>query len=120
MALPLLGIAARVALGTGRGVASLARGATLFVRASSLLNSSGDADKELGKVSGRIKSQTLKSVKAATPRQSGRARRGWQADKGLKNWKISNRVSYIGSLNEGSSKQAPRDFVGKAIRGTRK
>lgn len=120
MALPLLGIAARVAFGAGRGVASLARGATLLVRAGSMLKAGPDADQEIGKVSGRIKRQTLKSVKAATPEQSGRAKRGWRADKGVKNWKISNRVSYIGALNEGSSNQAPRDFVGKAIRGTRK
>ena len=60
----------------------------------------------------------LVDVKRTTPKDKGKARNGWQIKHSPTGFKIENRVEYIGPLNEGSSKQAPRDYVGKIIRKT--
>jgi hypothetical protein len=88
----------------------------------------------------------LQSVVSATPVDTGRARGGWQVGAGIapqgesnrldpggggtigaglskvrsarpgQTVFISNNVDYIGFLNQGSSSQAPANFVGIAVR----
>lgn len=58
---------------------------------------------------------TLQSeLKRRTPIDTGQARRGWQR----RNDTIDNRVPYIGLLEEGRSKQAPRGFTQQAVKAT--
>lgn len=65
-----------------------------------------------------------KNLTAQTPKESGRAKRGWKVlnkpdlstnDNGAV---IENRVPYIGVLDSGSSRQAPDGIVEPAIRRT--
>lgn len=49
-----------------------------------------------------------------TPIDTGRARRGWQVRKGITK-RIENNVPYIGALERGRSRQAPRGFVKQSI-----
>lgn len=49
-----------------------------------------------------------------TPKDTGRARQGWKVRKGF-NKQIENTVPYIGALERGRSRQAPRGFVKQSI-----
>jgi hypothetical protein len=54
----------------------------------------------------------------ATPVDTGRARQGWQAEtpKSInENGIVENNVEYIAVLNDGSSKQAPANFVENVV-----
>jgi hypothetical protein len=56
-------------------------------------------------------------VKDKTPVKSGRARRGWKLKKNRPfSYSVNNRVPYIGRLDEGYSKQAPRGMTRPAAR----
>ena len=61
--------------------------------------------------------QTIDGLRAATPRDTGRAAEGWRLSpltrraNGEFTAEISNPVEYISELNEGTSRQAPRRFV---------
>lgn len=54
------------------------------------------------------------SVRSKTPIDTGRARRGWQK----RTKEIRNDVPYIGRLEGGYSRQAPKGFVDQALRQT--
>lgn len=71
--------------------------------------------------------QYVAQLKATTPIRTGRARNGWQSTfrKGVAGSGRSvpiarNNVPYIGVLDEGSSRQAPRGIVEPALNRTRK
>jgi hypothetical protein len=49
----------------------------------------------------------VEALKLATPVDTGEAREGWRYEDG----KIINDVAHIVELNEGSSKQAPTNFI---------
>ena len=52
-----------------------------------------------------------------TPVREGRAQRGWKyKDLGNGESRITNKVPYIGNLDEGSSKKAPKGIVKPAIK----
>lgn len=53
-------------------------------------------------------------VRSRTPIDKGRARRGWQKRSSGKDKIISNKVPYIGRLENGYSKQAPTGFIKQA------
>jgi hypothetical protein len=61
-----------------------------------------------------LKSDYLASVKPRTPIDTGRARRGWQTRQS----EIRNDVPYIGKLQSGYSRQAPKGFVNQALTST--
>ena len=54
------------------------------------------------------------AVVPRTPIDTGRARRGWQA----RGNQIRNDVPYIGKLETGYSRQAPKGFVNQAVKTT--
>jgi len=54
------------------------------------------------------------AVVPRTPIDTGRARRGWQS----RGNQIRNDVPYIGKLETGYSRQAPKGFVNQAIKST--
>lgn len=58
------------------------------------------------------------NLKSTTPKDTGNARKGWTVRHKGDEFTIRNRVDYIGALNEGSSRQAPKDYVGRTIRST--
>lgn len=50
-----------------------------------------------------------------TPEKTGRARDGWSETHTKTDFKIENKVPYIGYLEQGRSKQAPRGMIGPAL-----
>tara|TARA_R110000782_G_C14520564_1_gene381055 strand:+ start:123 stop:416 length:294 start_codon:yes stop_codon:yes gene_type:complete len=55
-------------------------------------------------------------ARKATPIKSGRARRNWTKTVNSQGFDVSNNVPYIGRLEEGYSKQAPKGISGAATR----
>tara|TARA_B100001057_G_C22545940_1_gene831530 strand:- start:440 stop:733 length:294 start_codon:yes stop_codon:yes gene_type:complete len=55
-------------------------------------------------------------ARKATPIRSGRARRSWTKDVSRQGFNIENNVPYIGRLEEGYSKQAPKGISKPALR----
>jgi len=55
-------------------------------------------------------------ARKATPIRSGRARRSWTKDVNRQGFKVENNVPYIGRLEEGYSKQAPKGIVRPTVR----
>lgn len=64
----------------------------------------------------RVADVILDEAKKATPIRSGRARRNWTKDVQRQNFTVENTVPYIGRLEEGYSKQAPRGITGPTLR----
>ena len=58
----------------------------------------------------------LEEAQKATPIKSGRARRAWNKDVQRQGFTVDNNVPYIGRLEEGYSKQAPRGITGPTLR----
>lgn len=76
--------------------------------------------RELGRVGNRVTQALYEEAVKATPKDKGKARRGWHIRKGTnptestaiqKETKIVNRTPYIGRLEKGHSKQAPRGIL---------
>lgn len=112
---------------------------------ASLRAANGDIDEIVGKVTRRIGLDITRRVVLATPVDEGRARGNWQVEvnsmptgeTGINDpsgaqaigaaatavsaapdystINIANNVPYIGKLNDGSSQQAPANFVENAI-----
>jgi len=55
-------------------------------------------------------------ARKATPIRSGRARRSWTKDVNRQGFKVENNVPYIGRLEEGYSKQAPKGITRPTLR----
>lgn len=71
-----------------------------------------DLNKEIDQTVRLISQDYFGLVKDKTPVKSGRAKRGWKIKKQNKfSYRVSNRVPYIGRLDEGYSKQAPRGMT---------
>jgi hypothetical protein len=58
----------------------------------------------------------LEEAQKATPIKSGRARRSWNKDVQRQGFTVENTVPYIGRLEEGYSKQAPKGITGPTLR----
>lgn len=57
-------------------------------------------------------------LKAKTPIDTGRARKGWRVRHTGNTFRVRNDVEHIGALNQGHSKQAKRGYVERTIRST--
>jgi len=57
----------------------------------------------------------LVTARRKTPIQSGNARRGWKQTGRGKRTQVENRVPYIGRLDQGYSRQAPKGIVDPTI-----
>lgn len=53
----------------------------------------------------------VNDLKDKTPVDTGRAQRGWYSYNTTQGYTIKNDVDYISDLNEGTSTQAPRNFI---------
>ena len=125
MALPLLGIAVRGAITQG----VLRAGRTVQASGQNIAFSVIRNDLAGGRVLNYLQPEVRRdvngiatslhsSLKADTPKATGQASRGWRRKNTQTGFEITNTVDHIGALNEGSSKQAPRNYVGKTIRNT--
>ena len=63
-----------------------------------------------------VAEQTFKTAKALTPVRSGRARDNWTKQDTRDGFEVENSVPYIGLLDKGSSKQAPRGISKPTVR----
>ena len=124
MALPLVGIAARLTGGAAlRGAGSnITSGSVQLSVRSNLPKSQKDFDMYVTGLTRRIQNQTRKTIRNDTPVVTGRAKAGWKntkkPKKSDKNFTISNNVPYIGAINEGHSK-GKKNYVPKAIKRTK-
>lgn len=78
-------------------------------------NISDTVDQESNRVAGIVQEEAQRH----TPIDKGRARRGWQKRTNNRGFIVSNTVPYIGLLEEGRSKQAPRGIIGPTLRALR-
>ena len=60
--------------------------------------------------------ETLKTAKSITPVRSGRARDNWTKQTTRDGFEVENSVPYIGHLDKGSSRQAPRGISKPTVR----
>ena len=63
-----------------------------------------------------VGNQTIKIAKEQTPIRSGRARKNWTKQDTRQGFEVENTVPYIGFLDKGSSRQAPRGITKPTVR----
>lgn len=66
----------------------------------------------------KLRFQLLESLEQATPKLTGHASRSWAVSMPLfdgRRFVISNDADYIGVLNAGHSRQAPRNFIERTV-----
>ena len=83
----------------------------LSFRATSVAKTMKSLRRDRDSLLGTFADSILKIVKRNTPIDKGRARRGWRRTKSKAGFSIINRVPYIGALEKGRSKQAPKGIV---------
>ena len=75
-----------------------------------------DLKKEIDSFIRDLSNQTIRVAKQTTPIDTGRARRGWQKSVTRSGFEVENSVPYIGFLEKGHSKQAPRGILKPTVR----
>jgi hypothetical protein len=73
-------------------------------------------EKQVESLINDVAQHTFKTAKALTPVRSGRARDNWTKDTTRQGFEVENSVPYIGVLDKGSSKQAPRGISKPTVR----
>lgn len=73
--------------------------------------------KEISQIGTKLTNTLLEEVKRKTPIKQGRARRGWRIERRGTNTHVVNRTPYIGTLERGRSKQAPRGILKPTLQG---
>jgi len=63
-----------------------------------------------------VGNETIKVARAETPIRSGRARNNWTKQDTRQGFEVENSVPYIGLLDKGYSKQAPRGIRKPTVR----
>lgn len=56
-----------------------------------------------------------RDARSNTPVRTGRARAGWTKSVNREQFTVENRVPYIGKLEAGASRQAPRGIIGPTL-----
>ena len=74
-------------------------------------------EKKIAKVKTEMVDTILREAKKNTPIKQGRARRGWRVERQGTNTRVVNRTPYIGTLERGRSKQAPRGILKPTVKG---
>ena len=72
---------------------------------------------EISQIGTKLADTLLIEAKKNTPIKRGRARRGWKVERQGTNTRVVNRTPYIGQLERGRSKQAPRGILKPTVRG---
>tara|TARA_B100001057_G_scaffold501139_1_gene621011 strand:+ start:6307 stop:6597 length:291 start_codon:yes stop_codon:yes gene_type:complete len=73
-------------------------------------------EKQVESLINDVAQHTFKTAKSLTPVRSGRARDNWTKDTTRQGFEVENTVPYIGHLDKGSSKQAPRGITKPTVR----
>ena len=63
----------------------------------------------------KVAAEVDKDARANTPVRSGRARAGWTKSVNRDQFTVQNTVPYIGKLEAGASRQAPRGIIGPTL-----
>ena len=63
-----------------------------------------------------VKSRTEQVARANTPIRTGRARNNWVSKDTTQGFEVKNSTPYIGELDKGSSKQAPKGIINPTVR----
>lgn len=63
----------------------------------------------------KVASDVETAARINTPKKSGNARKNWRKTKTNDGFSIENTVPYIGRLEAGASKQAPRGIIGPTL-----
>ena len=72
--------------------------------------------REIDSLISDIASQTKKIAQQNTPIDTGRARKGWKTSRTTRGFEVENSVPYIGFLEKGHSKQAPKGILKPTVR----
>ncbi len=72
--------------------------------------------REINSLISDIASQTKQIAQQNTPIDTGRARKGWKTSRTRQGFEVENSVPYIGFLEKGHSKQAPRGILKPTVR----
>ena len=78
-----------------------------YFRANFKIKSNDLAVRKIRNTAGNI----IDELRASTPIKTGRARGGWDYHLIKNGFRVYNNVPYIRKLNDGSSRQAPRNFI---------
>lgn len=62
-----------------------------------------------------VSADVLNAAKQNTPVKSGNARKHWTAKTTKNGFVVENKVPYIGRLEAGASRQAPRGIIGPTL-----
>ena len=87
----------------------------LTIKATSVVKTMKSLQRDRDSLLATLADNVLRVIKRNTPIDKGRARRGWRKSKVLKGFSVINRVPYIGALEKGRSKQAPKGIVRPSI-----
>jgi HK97 gp10 family phage protein len=74
-----------------------------------------DLKNELKKFVKQIADDIYVTAKKNTPVRSGRARKNWTESTTVNNFAVENKVPYIGKLEAGASRQAPKGIIGPTL-----
>lgn len=72
--------------------------------------------REVDKLIKDVQSETYKTARKQTPVRTGYARDNWQQDTLKDGFSVTNSVPYIGRLEKGYSKQAPRGILTPTVK----
>lgn len=75
-----------------------------------------DLKKEIDSFVRDLSNQTIRVAKQTTPIDTGRARKGWRKSVNRQGFEVENSVPYIGFLEKGHSKQAPKGILKPTVR----
>ena len=67
-----------------------------------------DVNRQMDDLLKDIQKKTFQTARSLTPVRTGYARRNWKQDTTTTGFDVTNSVPYIGMLDKGHSKQAPR------------
>lgn len=71
--------------------------------------------RELAQFVSEVAAEVEKDARANTPIKTGHARAGWSKTVTPKSFTVKNQVPYIGKLEAGASKQAPKGIIGPTL-----
>tara|TARA_R100000231_G_scaffold28505_1_gene25303 strand:+ start:10206 stop:10508 length:303 start_codon:yes stop_codon:yes gene_type:complete len=75
-----------------------------------------DLKKEIDSFIKDLSKQTIRVARQNTPIDTGRARKGWTRSNSRQGFEVENSVPYIGFLEKGISKQAPKGILKPTVR----
>jgi hypothetical protein len=85
------------------------------MQVSVTFNNATALDQTLKQFISQLAEEVYQGAKANTPIRTGNARRNWTKDINKSGAVIENKVPYIGKLEAGASRQAPKGILGPTL-----